>query len=890
MSFDEKSPEARRLYERDRALTALLSLSKHMAHARSRRELERVLDEQLKALFYFSHCHIYIFSKAKNTYENFVSSPSNSDKTFKGDAFAISPQLTDFNISSIQQNDNPLLFDLPQLEEHKALPESLRLHFEAGIKEMVLVRLNTEIDCLGVVSFYSDRSGSFPQTTIELIHGFASQISITIDNIIAYESIEKKEMEKEILLSFSASIEKVKDRKDLVEVLREKLTRLLAFNDIAISLYNAGRQTFQVFAHQVTIEIERRPDFETVIAPEYPIEDGIHNTALAAEQPVIIKIEDALRSPNRHAGTLFIVESGIKEMLLVKLINGDRVLGFLNILSQKSGAFEHTNYSMLKGITEQLSTAIANILSREEILRRDTENEILLAVSAAISSSRTLDTMVSVIRNRLGRFMYINDICVSYYNLASFDYRVLSYEGDLVCKHPGFGFVPETDFPLDDGIHNVLLHSVEPVCFGFDELKAMRMPHIDFMLLAGVRTCTGIRLVSNNLVIGALILTSGKQQGFSEADCKLIQRISQHLATGVSNIKATEKLNQQFEEINRYEEQLEEQKSYLLEEVKEGFPYNDIIGTSEAMQKVFQLLAQVSFTNSTVLLLGETGTGKELIARAIHNSSGRKDKLMVRVNCAAIPPNLIESELFGHEKGSFTGAFERRIGKFELADQGTLLLDEIGELPIDLQTKLLRAIQEREIERIGGKGAISIDVRIIAATNRSLLDEMQQGRFRSDLYYRLNVFPILLPPLRDRKDDIALLAKQFVARFSKNYGKKISRLSSNAMKALLAYPWPGNVRELEHQMERCVLVSTGNVIRDVQLPVLNPQLAKFSTEGLYTKTHAENERDYIIEILKKCNGKVYGPGGAAQLLHMKVGTLNSKIKKFGIAKEQIILK
>ncbi|ACT92980.1 sigma-54 interaction domain-containing protein [Dyadobacter fermentans] len=369
----------------------------------------------------------------------------------------------------------------------------------------------------------------------------------------------------------------------------------------------------------------------------------------------------------------------------------------------------------------------------------------------------------------------------------------------------------------------------------------------------------------------------------------LPDQVSSVVSLAIANIVSTEKLSRQLEEIKHYQSQLEEQNAYLLEEAKEGFSYDDIIGSSGPMQRVFQLLSQVSFTNSTVLLLGETGTGKELVARAIHNSSARKDRLMVRVNCAAIPAHLIESELFGHEKGSFTGAFERRIGKFELANQATLFLDEIGEMPLDMQAKLLRAIQEREIERIGGKGVIKVDVRIIAATNRNLLEEVQQGRFRSDLFYRLHVFPITLPPLRERTGDISLLAKQFVGRFAKNNGKSISRISSNVMKALLAYPWPGNVRELEHQMERCVLLARDHVIRDVLLPSPT-QSGHAPAAGIYTKTHEENEREYIIRVLNQCNGKIYGPGGAAQLLNLKVGTLNSKIKKLGISKEQIILR
>lgn len=352
-------------------------------------------------------------------------------------------------------------------------------------------------------------------------------------------------------------------------------------------------------------------------------------------------------------------------------------------------------------------------------------------------------------------------------------------------------------------------------------------------------------------------------------------------------IAVVEQLCSVLEETNASRIHLEEQHFYLLENVKENYSYNDIIGSSQAMQTVFHQLSQVSFTNSTVLLLGETGTGKELFARAIHNSSGRQQHLIVKVNCAALPVELIDSELFGHEKGSFTGATEKRIGKFELANKGTLFLDEIGELPFDLQAKLLRAIQEREITRIGGKENIAIDVRIISATNRNLETEVREGRFRSDLYYRLNVFPIFLPPLRERREDIILLAKHFLGRIAKSTGRKIDRLSGAVVKQLTSYSWPGNVRELEHQMERSVLLAQGGVIKDLQLPKWNGVASDGQVRAAHLKTHEENEREYITHVLNRCNGKIYGPGGAAQILNLKVGTLNSKIKKLGINKVRL---
>jgi DNA-binding NtrC family response regulator len=311
-----------------------------------------------------------------------------------------------------------------------------------------------------------------------------------------------------------------------------------------------------------------------------------------------------------------------------------------------------------------------------------------------------------------------------------------------------------------------------------------------------------------------------------------------------------------------------------------------IIGKSPLLLNVLDHIAQVAPSDTSVLILGESGTGKEKIADCIHNLSNRKSKPFIKVNCAALPATLIESELFGHEKGAFTGALDKRIGKFEKANGGTILLDEIGEMPLELQVKLLRVLQEKEIERIGGKDTIKIDVRIIAATNKNLEKEVAEARFRLDLYYRLNVFPIELPPLRERKEDIPALAYHFMNYYNNKTGKKIHGIADNVLKNMMAYSWRGNIRELEHLMERSVLLAKGNMIEEMPLPFTAENL-QYDAQKAYTKTIHENERDYIISILKKCNGRIWGAGAAAEILNIPPSTLKSKMKKLGIKKEFI---
>jgi formate hydrogenlyase transcriptional activator len=343
---------------------------------------------------------------------------------------------------------------------------------------------------------------------------------------------------------------------------------------------------------------------------------------------------------------------------------------------------------------------------------------------------------------------------------------------------------------------------------------------------------------------------------------------------------AERELKQAHEELNRLKNQLEAENIYLQEELQRDQAFGDIVGQSAAIKEVLHSISQVAPTDSTVLIMGETGTGKELLARAIHMASRRKNRPLIRVNCAALAPTLIESELFGHEKGAFTGAGARRLGRFELAHTGTLFLDEIGEMPLDLQVKLLRALQEGEIERLGGSRTIKVDVRIIAATNRDLKQAVKNGTFREDLWYRLNIFPINSPPLRERGDDIRILAEHFAAIFARRYGKKLTGISREAMRALCDHSWPGNVRELANVIEREVINLRGTVLRiHEDLESRKADAAAASLERL-----EDLERIHIFKVLQEVNWRVEGPKGAASVLDINPNTLRSRMRKLGIVK------
>jgi formate hydrogenlyase transcriptional activator len=328
----------------------------------------------------------------------------------------------------------------------------------------------------------------------------------------------------------------------------------------------------------------------------------------------------------------------------------------------------------------------------------------------------------------------------------------------------------------------------------------------------------------------------------------------------------------------------EQEKRYLEEEINTSHQFEEIVGESSGLKRVLKQVEDVAATDATVLILGETGTGKELIARAIHELSPRHEHGFVRLNCSAIPSGLLESELFGHERGAFTGAIAQKIGRLELAHQGTFFLDEVGDLPLELQPKILRALQEKEFERVGGTRTIPVNVRLVAATNRDLAKMVNAGQFRNDLYYRLRVFPITIPPLRDRRDDIPILVRYFLGIHSKRMGRHIEAIPAETMRALVQWPWPGNVRELENFIERSVILSSGPVLR---APLAELEAAEKPAESTGSKLDAA-EREHILRVLRECHGMIGGNNGAAERLGLKRTTLNSKIKKLGIKRRDYI--
>jgi formate hydrogenlyase transcriptional activator len=496
----------------------------------------------------------------------------------------------------------------------------------------------------------------------------------------------------------------------------------------------------------------------------------------------------------------------------------------------------------------------------------------LLAVSDAIVSHRDLSSLFHDLAGQLLTVVSFDALSLVMHEAATGTMRlhVLEVTEPIPTR-------PVIDLPLEDDPAGVVWQTQQPfVAMRRADLE--RWPRLlERVQPYGIESFCMLPLTTARRRLGTLVFTSKQRSAYDPRDLDFLQHVTNQVAVAVENALA-------FEEIETLNEKLRKENVYLEEEARDEHNFGDIVGDSSALRDVLKKVETVAPTQSTVLICGETGTGKELIARALHDLSPRQPRTFVRLNCAAIPMGLLESELFGHEKGAFTGAIAQKMGRFELADQGTLFLDEVGDISLELQAKLLRVLQEQEFERLGSTKTIRVNVRLVAATNRDLRQMVSDGDFRSDLYYRLNVFPIVLPPLRERLEDIPLLVRHFTQRFARRMGRRIENISSATMDALIRYPWPGNIRELQNVIERAVIVSQG---KSLQVPLSDLQIdAHLPEQHAATLTLTEAERGHILTALRECGWVVGGPKGAAARLGMKRSTLQWKMKRLGISRSE----
>ena len=844
----------------------LLELGNDITKVRDKNDLIVLFSERIKSLMHFTHTIVTLIDRKDDTYKPFLldhrSSAIKDHPEYDEMVKACFPLKEPF-IASVLAADGPADFYLADLVDAPQSPAFLRVNFEKGIQHVLMATLRTGDQPIGFIHIYTDQQDGFSQEFKNIVQRITPQLSSAVSNIIKNEQILQKEHEKSFLLDFSNDMTAVRSRGDLALVVRKAFRKLNPNGGYVIRKINKDETTMSAYLYDTGASTFDAALLERVLTEKYPIDDGIQNRIMDSSIPLLFNVRRELQRGYRLSYLDLWENMGFKTMVGIALRNGDSNVGLLLL------SIDEINIPILQGICSQIAIAMGNIMANEEILRHQAEQQLMLTFSNDITGVKTKSDLDYVISNVL-HGLFQTRIAVLYL-----------LEQDQVTLRPYLfdrQFFDESDVYTQEEFYSLKINeehirlvfeSSQPILLDIDEnLEAKCLKLSIQREQRGLNSvyASALRLGERNL---GMVWMLGEQ-----ISGPLFQGVCAQISIAVSNVLA-------HEQILRLKKQLEDENDYLKEQLNKDF--EEIIGSGEAMQQVYRLISLVAESNSTVLLLGETGTGKELIAKAVHNASARKEKLMIKVNCAAMPASLIESELFGHERGAFTGAVERRIGKFELANNSTLFLDEVGEMPLETQVKLLRVLQEREMERVGGKTTIKLNVRIIAATNRDLEAEVKAGRFRSDLYYRLNVFPITLPPLRDRREDIESLARFFLAKFSKGIGKKTVKLSANALRQLQAYLWPGNVRELEHLIERSVILETGPMIHELFLPQAIGATTGDQTMGSDLPLQ-EVERIHIIQILRRCGGKISGTAGAAEILGIPGNTLHSKMRKLGISK------
>jgi len=699
------------------------------------------------------------------------------------------------------------------------------------------------------------------------------------------------------LFRITEALSACREPEELARVLAGELRELISFDHLDVLIFKENSNEIEWHGWGT----------EPVAFPDLPIEETSSWHVYNTQEPCHIADWDADGAFPRLKRLL--EEGGLKvgSVIRVPLTTAHRRLGTLGICSQSRNAYRREDVCFLQLLARGVALAIDDALNlrksqaaRLELERQNARLKLLLDLTNRITSNLDLTELLRAISGSVRQVMECDVVAISLVDLESGNFRIYA-----------------VDFPESKGLLHeeaVTSHS-GATRRAFDTLKPVIVNQFDpaefdaeasqIVLGEGLKTLCLAPLVNRGRAIGVLGLARKNDKFFSEHDAEFLAEVAGQVAIAIENALA-------YREISELKDKLAQEKVYLEDEIRSELNFEHIIGSSPALRRVLELVETVASSDSTVLLLGDTGTGKELIARAIHDHSRRKDRTFVKLNCAAIPTGLLESELFGHEKGAFTGAITQKMGRLELADQGTLFLDEVGDIPIEIQPKLLRALQEREFERLGSTHTKKVNVRLVAATNRDLEKMIGAREFRSDLYYRLNVFPIRIPLLRERREDIPQLVRFFVQKLARRMQKQIETIPAAVMKTLTDWDWPGNIRELENFVERAVILTRG---KSLEVPITELHKSRVDSPGVNhngtqdeisrivretiseiskgttryaSQDHDEKERQEIVRVLRDTKGRVGGADGAAERMAINRTTLISRMKKFGIDAKHLV--
>ena len=695
--------------------------------------------------------------------------------------------------------------------------------------------------------------------TKEIVPGSSMDSSF----LICGENGTRKEALNRAVIALSRSIAGRTDLRSLLSGVAESVRRIVAFDHVGLILHDPNGDTMQGY-------ILNEPCNPVITSLRLPVDDDPAGWVWLHQQPLVVSpLQSETRWPEfvRRAR-----DFGMSTLVLVPLTTGDHRLGafgFSSVAPLDPGPAE---IAFLERVASEFAVAVESFLAKQSAVRERDRLRTLFDITGALASKLDRDDLFSAISAQLS-------------NLIRHDYALLTLCNDsggldvyaLDCARPQL--VKELKGPLDPtGMPSAeVLASGKPVVARDTDIDRYPNPSFQRLVALGTRSACLVPLIARNRIIGTLDLGRMTDDVWTPEDVEFLVQVASQIAMTVENSLA-------FRELAEMKDRLATEKLYLEDEIRLDQNVANMVGQGPGFRGVLKSIQTVAPTDATVLITGETGTGKELVARAIHELSGRSSGSFVKVNCAAIPASLLESELFGHEKGSFTGAVAQKMGRFELAHGGTLFLDEIGEMPLELQPKLLRAIQDQEFERVGGTRTIRTDARLVAATNRDLKAMVEDNKFRADLYYRLHVFPLHVPPLRHRREDIPLLTRYFVQKHAQRMSRDIDSIPTFVLDALTNYDWPGNIRELQNVLERSVILTNGSAL-EVPMTELTGKAGPTPLNGRLPAEPPNAERERILKALEDANGQVGGSDGAAARLGLKRTTLQSRIRKYKISRQ-----
>jgi len=652
---------------------------------------------------------------------------------------------------------------------------------------------------------------------------------------------------------------------ELFHEIAKRLCEITPFDIVGMCLHEPAQDVMKLHVWDGNGHVDAAGDL--------PMDDTTAGWVWRHQQPLAFA---DVQQESRFQTCLNILRAkGIRAFCEVPMTTPHRRLGTLGLGSLQPGVYPGEGIRFLSAVARLTALAVENLQAFDALQEEKLRLRMLLEINAVLVNRDANGRLFPELAESIKRVVPHDSASIAVYDPATHEFGHFPLEAPsgqiLSLPAATHGWIPAT---WPNSTHPAQSEPAEPRIFSREDLAGTPSTFVNQKLAEGIQSLCCIPLITHRGQLGTLNLASKENNGFHGVDVELLQQIASQVALALENEQA-------HREIVELKGKLSQERLSLEDEIHSELHFEEIVGETPILKRALGQAQTVATSSANVLILGETGTGKELLARAIHRMSARKDAAFVKLNCAAIPTGLLESELFGHEKGAFTGAISQKIGRLELGNKGTLFLDEVGDIPLELQPKLLRVLQDQEFERLGSNRTIRVDVRLIAATNKDLARSVAEREFRSDLYYRLNVFPIRMPALRERKGDIPLLVHYFVRHFAQRMNKRIEKIPAQTMKALLAWAWPGNVRELENFLERSVILSPGTELR-VPLTELGPG----EEDSLPDGTLESLEREHIVRVLRETQGVIAGTNGAAARLGLKRTTLQSRIARMGITREE----